>query len=450
MYRGFAIFIFFVTCLPALPAPAETPLRHSIGLILEMQKQGKLADAHTACDAAMRLAEDPAAREADQATLFTTCGNLCSLTLDLQKSRTLLERALALWEKIFGPTHRQVGTTALDLALTHRLAGRYDLSEQHARRALDIFEATFGTESLMLNGALIALSTAEIQVGSYGDAELNLNRVVSLLAKASIESGPDAIAAFSNLGILCFRQGRYLEAERWYRRAAALESRLPGSARILANLARIYVATSRYDKADAAGSKALDALTRSLGPDHDDVAGTLQILAQVRRGQKRYAEEADLLQQALAIVVRTKGPDRPAEAIILNSIGVSYARARRYAEAESTFRRAIRIQEKLGSDARRDIASTLNNLALACNKQGRHGEALELASRAFAIREADLPNADSGLLEIMLHKAELLRRAHRKTEAAKLERAAQEVRAGRHNEDPHRWMVDFRELQGNR
>ena len=450
MHRGFAILTLFVTSLPALPAREETPLRHSIGLIMEMQAQDRLADARIACDAAMPLTEDLAARQVDQAMLFTTCGNICSLTADLQKSRMFLERALTLWEKIFGPMHRQVGATTLDLALTHRMAGRYDLSEQHARRALGIYEASFGTESIMLNDALIALSVAEIQVGRYGDAELNLNRVVSLLAQASIESGSAAIAAFSNLGLLCFRQGRYLEAERWYRRAGALESSAPGSARILANLARIYIATSRYDKADAAGSKALEALTRSVGPDHADVAGALQILAHVRECQKRYAEEADLLQQALTIAVRTASPNRLTEAIILNSIGVSYARAGRYAEAESTFRRAILIQEKLGGDARRDLAATLNNLALACYKQGRHGEALDLASRAFALREADLPNADSGLLKIMLLKAELLRRAHRKAEAAKLERTAQEVRAGRNDEDPHRWMVDFRELQSKK
>src|SRR5205823_4705263 len=134
----------FVTSSPAFPAPEETPLRRAINRIFEMLAQIKLADAGVACDTAMPLAEDRAASGAEQAMLFTTCGNLFSLTAELQKSRTLLERALSLWETIFGSTHRQVAATALDLALAHRLAGRYDLSEQYARRALRIYEENLG------------------------------------------------------------------------------------------------------------------------------------------------------------------------------------------------------------------------------------------------------------------------------------------------------------------
>jgi tetratricopeptide (TPR) repeat protein len=108
---------------------------------------------------------------------------------------------------------------------------------------------------------------------------------------------------------------------------------------------------------------------------------------------------------------------------------VSYTRQRRYAEAEGSFRRAIRIQEKLGGDARKDLSITLHSLALTCNKQGRYSEALDLATRALSTREADLANVDSTVIGIMLHKAELLRKVHRKTEAAKLERAARQERA---------------------
>ena len=50
----------------------------------------------------------------------------------------------------------------------------------------------------------------------------------------------------------------------------------------------------------------------------------------------------------------------------------------------------------------------------------------------------------------MIHKAELLRKAHRKVEAEKLERTAQKVRAARNSEDPRQWMVDFHDLQNKK
>ena len=70
------------------------------------------------------------------------------------------------------------------------------------------------------------------------------------------------------------------------------------------NLANVYVATGRYDKAGEACSKALPLLTGFLGPDHAEVAATLQILARTRQGQQRYGEAADLLRQALEIELR--------------------------------------------------------------------------------------------------------------------------------------------------
>src|SRR5215467_12867699 len=168
--RGLVIIALFLTSAPAFPAPEETPLRRAINQIFEKLTPTNLADARAACSAAMPLADDPGAAGAEQAMLFTTCGNLLALTSEPQKSLTLLERALTLWERILGATHRQTASSTLDLALAHRLAGRYDLSEKYARKALRIYEENFGTESTILNSALIAMSLAEIQVGRYADA----------------------------------------------------------------------------------------------------------------------------------------------------------------------------------------------------------------------------------------------------------------------------------------
>jgi tetratricopeptide (TPR) repeat protein len=131
-------------------------------------------------------------------------------------------------------------------------------------------------------------------------------------------------------------------------------------------------------------------------------------------------------------------------------MGVSYFQEKRYGEAESQFRKALLIYESLGNGSRITLAAILHNLGLVCDKQGRRVEALDLASRAFALREADVPNADSNLVEIMLHKAELLRKAHRTGEAAKLEQVARQAKAERSDGDQSRWMVDFRDLQNKR
>src|SRR5262245_54464049 len=125
--RAVAIYVVCVALLPALTALEPTPLQRQIASIRELQEQSKLPGARSACDAALPLAEHPAATLPERATLFSICGSLWYSAGELAKSRTLLERALSLWEETLGATHPQVGTTSLDLALVYRLTGRYEL-----------------------------------------------------------------------------------------------------------------------------------------------------------------------------------------------------------------------------------------------------------------------------------------------------------------------------------
>jgi tetratricopeptide (TPR) repeat protein len=401
-----------------------------------------LAASRGACDAALPLAADP--------VLLTTCGGVFLRAGDLTQARQLLESALSLWQSLLGPADCQVGTTARDLALVHRMAGRYELSEQYARTALGIYEACYGPKSMMLNYPLTSLAAAEIMLRRYADAESHLNLALSLVPPVLMRDEPEAGAVFSSLGLLHYKRGRYFEAEQWYRRAGATPGSTLDSARTLANLARVYSATARYDQADAMCSRSLHLLTGLLGQDHAEICAPLQILAQVRQRQKRYGEAADLLKQALDIAVRVSGPGSLNESIILANIGVAHVLDGRPAEGEGPLRRAILIQERLGGNARGELSTALHDLAIACDKQGRHAEALDLSSRALAMREADLPGGDPVLLEIMLQKAKLLRQAHRRAEAVKLERVARQARAARSDEDQNRWVVDFRELQNKK
>src|SRR5262249_25637102 len=118
-----------------------------------------------------------------------------------------------------------------------------------------------------------------------------------------------------------------------------------------------------------------------------------------------------------------------------------------YREAEAAFRKAILVQEGLGADARVALSASLHNLAVVCDKQARYPEALELESRAFEVREAGAHDLDSILFDIMLHKAQLLRKAHQKRDAEKLETAARKMKAEVNNQGLQQWTVDFRELQ---
>ena len=198
----------------------------------------------------------------------------------------------------------------------------------------------------------------------------------------------------------------------------------------------LYRNQGRYEQAEPLYQRALAIREKALGPDHPDVATSLNNLARlyqppgpVRAGraalparpghpresagarpprrrhqpqqpgacstshQGRYAQAEPLYQRALAIREKALGPDHPDAAASLNNLAVLYDNQGRYEQAEPLYHRALAIREKVLGPDHPATAASLNNLAVLYRKQGRHGQAEPLYQRALAIREKALAKA---------------------------------------------------------
>ena len=90
---------------------------------------------------------------------------------------------------------------------------------------------------------------------------------------------------------------------------------------------------------------------KALGPDHPDVANSLNNLAELYHTQGRYADAEPLYKRSLAIKEKAFGPDHPDVALSLNNLAELYRAQGRYADAEPLYKRALAIREKaLGPD----------------------------------------------------------------------------------------------------
>src|SRR5690349_18622616 len=91
-----------------------------------------------------------------------------------------------------------------------------------------------------------------------------------------------------------------------------------------------------------------------------DEAGTL--FTQIRKlfDEGKYADAVPLAQRALAVRENELGPDHPDVAISLNNLAELYRAQGRYVDAEPLYRRSLGIREKsLGPD-HPDVATALN------------------------------------------------------------------------------------------
>src|SRR5208283_1138662 len=103
--------------------------------------------------------------------------------------------------------------------------------------------------------------------------------------------------------------------------------RLNAEANLLYNL-------GRYDQAVVAEKKALQVAEQNLGPDHPDVATSLNNLAWLYRAQGHYAQAEPLYKRSLAIREKALGPDHPDVATSLNNLAALYSAQSQYARAE--------------------------------------------------------------------------------------------------------------------
>jgi tetratricopeptide (TPR) repeat protein len=219
---------------------------------------------------------------------------------------------------------------------------------------------------------------------------------------------------FDRLATLLQMKARWAEAEPLYRRALAIyEAGLgpdhPEVAASLNNLAFLLKDTSRLGEAEPLYRRALAIVEASSGPDHPDVTVSLNNLANLLQATNRRAEAEPLYRRALVIDDASLGPDHPEVAIRLNNLGETLRAMNRFDEAEPLFRRAIAIDEVSYGPDHPNVATNMNNLASLLRDTKRFGEAEPLLRHALAIDEAsygpDHPNVATNMnnLACLLH-----------------------------------------------
>ena len=79
----------------------------------------------------------------------------------------------------------------------------------------------------------------------------------------------------------------------------------------LTNLASMYIPQGRFGEAEPLVKRSIAILEKALGPEHPDVASSLNTLASVYKSQGRYGEAEPLFKRSLAIWEKVLGPEHP-------------------------------------------------------------------------------------------------------------------------------------------
>jgi len=282
-------------------------LTHSIllPLVWELHDAGRFTEALAELDRvtdSLEKAED----SIDKALLLNLRGTVLQDLGYSHEAELLLERALAIAEKVRGSEYPHVAAALNNLAVLYRIQGRYAQAEPLCQGALAIAEKVLGPEHPDVALSLNNLAALYHSQGQHAQAESLYRRALTIWEKVLGPEHPDVALSLNNLAVLYDGQGQYAQAESLYRRALTIREKVlgpehPHVATSLNNLAMLYDSQGQYAQAEPLYRRALEIREKVLGPEHPDVATVLENYANLLRETNREAGAIRLEARAAAI-----------------------------------------------------------------------------------------------------------------------------------------------------
>lgn len=367
-----------------------------------------------------------------QARLMYTMGNVYSSLGLYKKAQPLLERALKIREKLFGPNHKDTAESLNNLASLYWEQGRYAEAEPLYKRSLAIREKVLGPNHNETCNSLLNLANIYRDRGKYTEAEPLYKRVLSIKEKTFGPDYPEMAELLNNLAGFYLEQGIYTKAEPLFKRTLAITEKVSGpdhcdTARDLNNLGLVYHKQGKYVEEEPLHKRALAIREKILGPDHPGTATSLNNLANTYSSQGKYVEAEPLYKRSLAIDEKALGPNHPKTATSLNNLAWLYQKQGKNAEAEPLYKQTLAIDEKVLGPDHPETATDFNNLAKLYLETNRFSEAETSFKRALEIREKALGKEHPKTMETLREYAKLLRKMMLDSEAEKLEARAKAI-----------------------
>ncbi|XP_046856557.1 uncharacterized protein LOC124449659 [Xenia sp. Carnegie-2017] len=128
----------------------------------------------------------------------------------------------------------------------------------------------------------------------------------------------------------------------------------------------------------------------------NDKAWYFSVLGLLYHDTGKYSEAKNHLEKALEIRKQSLGPNHVDVAASLNNLGVMYDKTGNYDKAIEFHEKALKIQEQSLGPNHIDVAASLNNLGLLYDKTGKHDKATKFFEKSVEVRKLNVPDITSG------------------------------------------------------
>lgn len=306
----------------------------------EMVARGKLAEASTTCELAMKIAT----QLDDKRGMFLTLrgqAEIARVRGDYPKALEYLERGLKLVQEL-GDT-ANIANAMNSMAIVYAMQSDYPKSLEMFQQSLKIKE-TLGDKldiarDLSNIGNIYVLQADRVRALEYFQRGLKLAEEIGYK--------PGSSATLNSIGALYHSQGNYAQALEYYQRSLKVKQEIGdklGTAFALTNIGVIHSVQGQY-------AQALDSLQQNLKIREElgDKGGIVEVSHHISGVYLRKGDYAQALDHAQRIL-------KPAEALgnnamlaeILQTLSDSHLRLGQYQQASENAERAVSLAVKFG------------------------------------------------------------------------------------------------------
>ena len=269
----------------------------------------------------------------------------------LEDAEMMYNRALAGYEKAWGPEHTSTLGTVNNLGNLYTDQGRLEDAEMMSNRALAGYEKAWGPEHTSTLDTVNNLGLLYANQGRLEDAEMMYNRALAGFEKAWGPEHTSTLSTVNNLGILYKDQGRLEDAEMMYNRALAGFEKASGpghtsTLNIVHGLGLLYADQGRLEDAERMYNRALAGREKAWGPEHTSTLSTVNNLGILYADQGRLEDAERMYNRALAGKEKAWGPEHTSTLNTVNNLGNLYKNQGRLEDAEMMYNRALAGKDK--------------------------------------------------------------------------------------------------------
>jgi len=351
---------------------------------------------------------------------------------EVEEARVLLERALAIHERLDGPDAVAVGLDLVNLAWVRRVLGERQGARAAAERGARIIRARLGAAHPILATVQSVGARVDWELGDFAAARRLMAEVLELLDRARSRFHPMMAGAWFQAGLLAFDLGELERAESCASLGAGVGAPAygPDHPLVLSNLVvagQVLLEREAFDEARATFERVVAGSGRTSARPHADLAVGLPLLAETQRrggdprAARRTAEQAlglttlvagdaaraqstahrvlgsafaDLgdaaaaaveLERAGELLAVRLGDRHPAALPVVNARAQVHLQRGDLAAARAAGEQALALAAGAGLEQHHDVAAALELLAAVARRAGDAAAALPLLTQAQAI-----------------------------------------------------------------